>query len=545
MRHHPSALTLILASIVANSVGGASAQVPRPPEGRPVPGACQDRAIESGQRVSDQLRNGRCQYTFTGQVGDLVTIAMNGLSSGLDPRLRLFAPGGEQEAFDDNSGGGRNSLIRGHRLRQAGRYTLRAESRTVRHGKFELSLSIVSRSSLSRAARSARQGLGTTRPAPPPVARPGTERVAGRVTDRFRRPDFVAGVRDLPVPPSTQPALAECTPGDIEPGEPISAKLAGDKVCEYTFTGQAGDRVKLGLAPLGAPFEPWVALVDPFGRLELSSAVPDSRGHLVIQDHMLLATGTYKILAGAPGEPAQAAFRLSLLFRERRGALPASCGGVLPSEETAIFARLANPGDTCVYSLTGGLGQTAVTVTMTRLEGDLEPWLKVTGSGGTEILGSAGSGESRVEFPLARADSYQIQAGSFAGRTAGVFKLSVDPVKLEPIFAPSCGDQNLRPGQPITKLLLKNVCPYFFDGNAGDRVTLRMDAVASGIDPVIALIDPGGQEIAFDDDSGGNGNSLIEGHRLLRTGRYEVHAQSYGASEGEFSLLLELAAGGG
>ena len=67
---------------------------------------------------------------------------------------------------------------------------------------------------------------------------------------------------------------------------------------------------------------------------------------------------------------------------------------------------------------------------------------------------------------------------------------------------------------------LNGVCSYSFDGAAGDRVTLRMDAGAAGLDPVLVLLNPGGEEEAYDDDGGGNGNSLIEDHHLLQSGRY-------------------------
>ncbi len=174
-----------------------------------------------------------------------------------------------------------------------------------------------------------------------------------------------------------------------------------------------------------------------------------------------------------------------------------------------------------------------------------DPRLKAVGPGSRATLSTAGAGGNRAAPSLAGAGRYLIRVRSVGDRTAGSFRLSVEPKKMYPVHLPLCGGQVLRPGQPISDELRRGVCRYPFDGEAGDFVTLRMDALAGGIDPVVVLFDPENQEEAYDDDGGGDGNSLIEGHRLLRTGRYEVRAESYGAPEGEFSLGLEYLAGDG
>ncbi len=85
-------------------------------------------------------------------------------------------------------------------------------------------------------------------------------------------------------------------------------------------------------------------------------------------------------------------------------------------------------------------------------------------------------------------------------------------------------------------------CQYSFEGSAGDIVTLAMDSSSPGLDPQLRLLGPDGEEVAFDDDSGGDGNSLIHGFRLCCTGRYTILAESYGVPTGKFTLLVKVGA---
>lgn len=83
-------------------------------------------------------------------------------------------------------------------------------------------------------------------------------------------------------------------------------------------------------------------------------------------------------------------------------------------------------------------------------------------------------------------------------------------------------------------------CEYRFSGTMGQYVTVRLtkDYNAS-LDPYLELHDPAGIIEAFDDDSGGNSNSLISRHRLMRSGTYKIIATSYQQSGGgSFTLTL-------
>jgi hypothetical protein len=79
-----------------------------------------------GTTTSTQRQN---QYTFEGVAGQYVTIRMEqARGSSIDPWLELRDPGGRLVAYDDDSAGSPNSLIRNCRLQRSGTYTVVAGS---------------------------------------------------------------------------------------------------------------------------------------------------------------------------------------------------------------------------------------------------------------------------------------------------------------------------------------------------------------------------------------------------------------------------------
>lgn len=86
-------------------------------------------------------------------------------------------------------------------------------------------------------------------------------------------------------------------------------------------------------------------------------------------------------------------------------------------------------------------------------------------------------------------------------------------------------------------------CEYYFNGTAGDSMTIRMSAVSSSLDPFLELYSPQGGKLASDDDSGGGYNSLIT-YRLPSDGWYTIAAGAYSGS-GSFSLTVSRGSTGG
>jgi hypothetical protein len=87
-------------------------------------------------------------------------------------------------------------------------------------------------------------------------------------------------------------------------------------------------------------------------------------------------------------------------------------------------------------------------------------------------------------------------------------------------------------------------CTYTFVGSQGDRVTMSMVKQTPSLDPFLILIAPSGYQVAVDDDSGGDRNSLLS-YGLTESGIYTIIAGSYrNGSAGGFTLQLGGGCGG-
>jgi hypothetical protein len=79
---------------------------------------------------------------------------------------------------------------------------------------------------------------------------------------------------------------------------------------------------------------------------------------------------------------------------------------------------------------------------------------------------------------------------------------------------------------------------WTFEGEEGQRVTIRCEA-ASGedTDPRINLLDPDGDLVDSDDDSGSGYDAILDNVRLPEDGTYTIKVDVF--TEGEYVLSLE------
>lgn len=88
---------------------------------------------------------------------------------------------------------------------------------------------------------------------------------------------------------------------------------------------------------------------------------------------------------------------------------------------------------------------------------------------------------------------------------------------------------------------------YQFAGQADEVILVEMNATSEEprLDSYVRLLSPSGDELAVDDDSNGNLNSLLGPFTLSETGTYTIVAtrfqQSQGTSTGTFELVVKLA----
>jgi hypothetical protein len=192
-----------------------------------------------------------------------------------------------------------------------------------------------------------------------------------------------------------------------------------------------------------------------------------------------------------------------------------------------------------------------VTLTMERVAGDdlnLFPRLIVIDPKGREIARTSDVSSSAVAemrgLTLSDAGTYVVAAGSTYSVATGVFTLTAAAgaadapagiVASAPLQAGTAQTGEISDAAPYAV--------YTFSGRAGDRISLRLEADASPLDPRLILQDNLGQTLALnEDDYTGNGvNSLIAGYTLPASGTYSVIATRFPAAEptvGGYRLLL-------
>ena len=107
-------------------------------------------------------------------------------------------------------------------------------------------------------------------------------------------------------------------------------------------------------------------------------------------------------------------------------------------------------------------------------------------------------------------------------------------------YAQSCGG-NMDYGQTLTGQIryVGATCTYRFIKPVEGLITIKMMKNSATLDPWLDLLDPWGRTVVSDDDSAGDGNSLISNYLLTLDGVYTVIAKSYNnASAGNFTLQL-------
>ncbi len=81
-----------------------------------------------------------------------------------------------------------------------------------------------------------------------------------------------------------------------------------------------------------------------------------------------------------------------------------------------------------------------------------------------------------------------------------------------------------------------------FDVQAGETITIEMDELNGGLDPLLVLIDANNNVLAYDDDSAGDFNAQLRNISLPETGTYTVAATRYqqaqGYTTGEYRLVI-------
>lgn len=425
-------------------------------------------------------------YTLTASAGEVITITL--MSENFDPYLFLLSADGEELARNDDGAGTWDSRIAAYRIPADGAYIIRVNS----YGNYS--------------------GIGE-------VSGQYTLIVESLVIGDMRQITFGATISD------------ELSPEN-------------DFAHYYAFQASAGDRVVIRL--LSAEFDAYLRLQDP-DSYEIAYD-DDSAGNLDAQIGPLEIpiNGEYIIIASSLQGTSAGRYTLSLDVYEE--APPREMGAIAIGE--TVRNALSADASSLVYTFEARRDD-IVTITLTSEQFDA--YLTLLDADGSELArddDSAGELNAQIAaFRIPADGQYRIIASSF-GHTFGVlstgaFELSLSagvPITITPPPTPEEG--TIRIGDTVTGRLAPNMpsAAYTFYALAGNSVTITL--LSQDFDAYLTLLDPFGQEAAYDDDSAGELNARISRFVIPQDGLYTIVAESYGSAwggspgVGSFSLTL-------
>lgn len=224
------------------------------------------------------------------------------------------------------------------------------------------------------------------------------------------------------------------------------------------------------------------------------------------------------------------------------------------------------------YTFTGSIGD-VVNIRMNAQAGALvDTYLYLFGPSGDLIAENDDADLTTTDaailtFELPESGVYRILATRFGGEvglSAGDFTLTLEAVSL------ATGEDNpteetvgeSQPAQPVTPVSTDTTVLsinstvtgavdnsslrqlYTFSGKAGEVITISMRATGGDLDAYLSLLDPAGNEIAFNDDElanlQGTQDAVIANFILPVDGTYTIVATRYGAKYGATAGAFEL-----
>jgi hypothetical protein len=444
----------------------------------------------------------RQTYAFSVQADEVVAISMSRIAGDLDPYLLLADEHGTVLAFSDDDGPGTDALIGFKRIPASGRYFVIASRFGQEHGS-----------------------------------------TAGEYTLLLDRIGDAAGTQDT----------------TLQYGDSVLGRVTPDAARAFYFLrAQRGDVITVTMQRISGNLDPRVDLATPGGLVLISNDDdPQAEGTLdaAISDYTILETGVYLIVATRFGDEAgdtQGGFALSVTQT------PPEALGTQPANARLIDYGMTLEGDVsddipARYFWFDARRGDVVTVTLSALAGDLDPLVQLLDANLVELARNEArgeEGEARIAaYTLPHNGTYYLLATRFGeetGRTTGEFALQLNG------RAGIAGGRALEIvyGATVSGIIEDATIleEYVFFGHAGDVVNISMERASGDLDPLVTLYDGDRKQIAFDDDSGGDQNSLIKGFALPGDGMYFLVASRFeretGATSGAYMLTLELARAG-
>ncbi len=311
-------------------------------------------------------------------------------------------------------------------------------------------------------------------------------------------------------------------------GESLSSYITNGQPQRFVLELEEGQRIQIDMERgESRSIDPYLELADEYG-IPITSNDDGGEG-FNSRITTFLEAGRYQIIASDLGDSESGQFHLTVIGE---GSDPLEG---IPIEMGQTLDSYVITGEEQYFILELGAEET-VQIDMLRDDaGTIDPYLVLADQYGTEIEYNDDGGDgfnSRIRRTL-EAGRYALIARDLSNSRSGPFQISVTEgarADLIPISLGQRYDGFLNPGQS-----------YAYNLTLNEERTVTIDFRRTGsadFDPYMTLSDSQGNQIASDNDSGGDLNSRIE--RPLQAGRYIIEVSDvFDSNGGSFRISVE------
>jgi hypothetical protein len=177
---------------------------------------------------------------------------------------------------------------------------------------------------------------------------------------------------------------------------------------------------------------------------------------------------------------------------------------------------------------------------------DFDAYLELVDPDGLIVAEDDDSGGDRnaaLVYELETSGTFTIIARAYGDTGEGEYALTLEEYFVteptpSPTDEPGTGGGEIEIDEVVSGTLLDGAEDLWtFDATAG--TTILIELASEDFDCVLELLDEDGNELAYDDDSAGDGDSLIENFTLDSSGTYVIVVRAYNNSGGgDYDLTL-------
>jgi hypothetical protein len=422
--------------------------------------------------------------------GDTVTISTEVTTGDLDTTITLFAPDGDEVAYNDDRGDGTyNSLL-----------TYTAESS-------------------------------------------GTYRIVIGRYDDSTRGEFTVLVQfgELPIEDDSGTSGVGAGGSESLEGEGRLDDVVNSEFYEVDL--DRGDTITVRTEATSGDLDTILILRDPNGDIVAEN---DDRGDGTLNSEIIYITsegGTYEIEVTRFDETVEGAYIITVDIEGD------DAGGMVSAEEAEMLREEGsiddgNESESWNVELEAG---TVIVIDAQQTDGNLDTTLQLIDPNGDIVAENDDRGDgtlnSRIVYSVEDSGTYEIIVSRYDNSTDGDYELIVT---LDPNATPDFSFVDVEGdilGQFEGELNEDTeLIEYEIDLTAGQSIYATSEATSGDLDTVLRLLSPEGETLAVNDDRGDGTLNSVVGYTVESSGTYILEISRYDGSDsaGEFVLMVQL-----